>query len=164
MLKKIFRYLGVILGLLTCLPMFVTTWNLVLEDTTIAEYKLFDKVGDAEKLFFGDKFQQIWLTLLQIIVIVALVVAVVLAVVYILNDLKVIKAQKFEKLLSVVLLLLAIAGLVVVVIGSFTNVNKFLTANYILLGGVGAWHFAVFGILGGIFAMIGACDKAKKRK
>ena len=96
MVKKIFRYLGLVLGALTCLPIFIATWNFFtkVNDKQVGDpvaFKLFESTADAGKLM-GDNYQGFWFTLFQILIVVILVLAVVMIAVYVLNDIGVIKA------------------------------------------------------------------------
>lgn len=171
MLKKIFRYLGLVLGALTCLPIFTATWNYVVtngdKSEVLESYNLFDKFGEVAKKALGDKFAPFWFTLFQTLVVVMVVLAVVMLVVYILNDLGVLKAQKLEKLLSVVMVVLGILALVVVLIATVANkveVKLISTTVYGIGGAVMAWLAPVFAVVGGALACYGANDKAKKKK
>ena len=171
MLKKIFRYLGLVLGLLTCLPIFTTTWNYVVtngdKSEVVETYKLFDKFGDVAKGFLGDKFAPFWFTLFQILVIVMVVIAVVMLVVYLLNDLGVIKAQKLEKLLSVIMVIVGILALVTVLIATLSNkveVKVLTTTVYGISGALMAWLAPAFAVVGGVLACVCASEKAKKKK
>lgn len=174
MVKKVIKYIGLVLGALTCLPMFVATWNYAIsvngEKSDPITYKLFDKVGTIEKTALGDHFSQFWLTLFQILVVVALVVAVLLIVVSVLDDLGVLKLQKVEKLLALVLAVVGLVALITVVIASIVNKNtiEVLTVKtvYGISGAVGAWLASVFAVVGGalVYCGVEAKKKSKKKK
>ncbi len=170
MLKKISRYLGLVLGALTCLPLFVETWKYMVKvrgnSGQTSSYKAFDEIGSVAKIALGDNFSQFWLTLFGILTIVALVIAVVMIVVYVLDDLGVLKAQGLEKLLASLLTVVGIIALINVVICMLVNRRnvKDLETVYGLYGAVGAWLMPVFAIVGGGMAMYGVSTKSKKKK
>lgn len=175
MLKKVFRYLGLVLGALVCLPFFTTTWKYFVTTNGEAigdgvKYNLFDEFGKIETLALGDSYKEFWFTLFKILVIVALVVAVVLLVVYLLDDLKVLKLQKIEKVLAGLLVVVGLLMLVNVVIASIANKNvvEVLTVKtvYGITGSLGAWLSSAFAIVGGLLASYGAgkVSKGKKKK
>ena len=174
-MKKIFKYLGAVLGCLSCLALFVAPFALVVgsnvsKSTASEEYGLFADLSGLSDLYklAGENFQPFWVTLFQIAVIVATTIAVVMLVVYILNDLGVIKAKKVEKLLSTLLIVVGIVGLVAVALCTMLNTytvealtvkttTKFIAT---LLG----WLVPVFAIAGGIVANLCADAKTKKKK
>lgn len=170
MVKKVIKYIGLVLGALTCLPMFVATWNYAIsvngEKSDPITYKLFDKVGTIEKTALGDHFSQFWLTLFQILVVVALVVAVLLIVVSVLDDLGVLKLQKVEKLLALVLAVVGLVALITVVVASIVNKNTIGVFVYGISGAVGAWLASVFAVVGGalVYCGVEAKKKSKKKK
>lgn len=170
MLKKLFRYLGVGLGLLTCLPLFLANvWTFATKSSlgnSSADYKLFDDFAGVETALAitNTEFASFFVTLLQIVVILAVVLAVLLMVVYILNDLGILKAQKFEKLIAVLLLVVVIVGLLAVLLSTIINKGSLGDSTGALVGGTGAWLFVVFGAVGAILAMLGASEPKKSRK
>ena len=167
------KYLGAVLGCLTCLPLFVAPFVLVaksgITDKTSSEtYGLFaDLSGLADGYKMYDKtFQSFWVTLFQIAVIVALVVAVVMLVVYILNDLGVLKLQKLEKVLATVLLVVGVVALVDIILCSLLNVatGEITKTTISFVGSFVGWLVPAFAILGGIFGIAGAGQKTKKKR
>lgn len=170
MLKKISRYLGLILGALTCLPLFVETWKYMVKvggnSGQTSTYKAFDEIGTIAKIALGDNFSQFWLTLFSILTIIALVIAVIMIVVYILDDLGVLKAQGIEKFLAVCLIAVGIIALINVVICMLVNKKSIKDTEtvYGIYGAVGAWLMPVFAVVGGGMAMYGVSTKSKKKK
>jgi len=177
MLKKLFKYLGAVLGVLTCLPLFVAPFALVSSSTLTSKtssqaFALFEDLSGVKDLYsLADKtFGSFWVTLFQIAVIVALVLAVFLLVVMLLNDLKVAKAEKVEKLLATLLLVVGIVALVSIALLSFTNVIKTQglgqTATTKFVGSSIGWLMPLLVIGIEIHAMLGASNakKSKKRK
>jgi len=175
MLKKVFKYLGLVLGLLTCLPLFVAPFalvgnNSVTNSSSSESYKLFADFDGLKNLYkLADKtFASFWVTLFQIAVIAALVVAVVMLVVYLFNDLGVVKAQKLEKLLAAVLVVVGIVALIAIALCSLTNVITTqigsVKATTKFVGSVIGWLTPVFAIVGGALANYGSQGKSKKKK
>ena len=168
MVKKVLRYLGVVLGLLTCLPLFVAPFALVAKSSlgeSSTAVKLFEELDGVKLSFklFGEDFQTIWITIFQIAVIVALVIAVVMLVVYLLDDLKVIKAQKIEKLLATLLIIVGIVALVSVALCSILNLVSKNNTSLVFTGSVLGWLLPVFAIVGGILASMSVGKKSKKK-
>ena len=174
-MKKIFKYLGAILGVLTGLALFVAPFAFSVKnsasDKAVSEtYGLFADVSDFADVYkLADKtFQSFWITLFQIAVVVALAIAVVMLVVYVLNDMGVLKAQKLEKTLATLLLVVGLVGLVAIALCSVLNTFKsegFVTTTTTSFGGtLIGWLTPVFALVGGLLAYLCADKKAKKKR
>ena len=176
MVKKVLKYVGLVLGVLTFLPLVVAPFvykakvaNVAADDTSV---KLFEEL-DAFELLVKD-FSPFWITLIRVMVIVALVVAVLLLVVSVLNDLKVVKLQNVEKLLALALAVVGVVALLVVLINQFVNssyettevLGKELTSGSGLVANLIGWLFPVFAVAGGalVYTSVEAPKKGKKKK
>ena len=176
MVKKVLKYVGLVLGVLTFLPLVVAPFvykakvaNVAADDASV---KLFEDLEGFDLLV--KDFSPFWITLTKILVVVALVVAVALLVVSVLNDLKVLKLQNVEKLLAVVLAVVGVVALVTLLINQFVNSNyetvealgKKLTSGSGLVANFIGWLFPVFAIAGGalVYTSVEAPKKGKKRK
>ena len=171
--KKIVKYFGIILGLMSFLPLLVApfVYNIVIAGkTTGTDVKLFEEL-DGFKVLVKD-FQPFWITLFKILVIAMVVVAVLLLLVSILYDLKIVKNNAIEKFLASILAILGIITLVVVVINLFVN-NNITTTEVLgnkvksgsgLIANVIGWLAPVFAIGGGALAYYGANEKSTKKK
>jgi len=176
MAKKVLKYIGLVLGVLTFLPLVVAPFvykakvaNVASDDTSV---KLFEDLEGFEILV--KDFNPFWITLVRILVIVALVAAVLLLVVSVVNDLKVAKLQNVEKLLALVLAVVGVVALVAVVINQFANSNyetaevlgKELTTGSSLVANLIGWLFPVFAVVGGalVYTSVESPKKGKKKK
>lgn len=176
MVKKVLKYVGLVLGVLTFLPLVVAPFvykakvaNVAADDTSV---KLFEDLEGFEILV--KDFSPFWITLVRILVIAALVVAVLLLVVSVVNDLKVAKLQNVEKLLALVLAVVGVVALLAVVINQFANshyetaevLGKELTTGSGLVANLIGWLFPVFAVAGGalVYTSVEAPKKGKKRK
>lgn len=179
MLKKVLKYVGLVLGILTALPLVVAPFMYKVKVANIAgdptNVKLFEDL-DGFKYLVKD-FNPFWINLFKVLVFVALAVAVVLLLVSLLDDLKVLKLQKVEKLLASVLAVVGVVALVVVLINQFVNssyettevLGKKVTSGSGFTANLVGWLFPVFALVGGL--LTSACiqegkssKKSKKRK
>jgi hypothetical protein len=174
-MNKILRYLGVIMGCLSCLALFVAPFGLVVtsgltKSSSSEGYGLFADLSGVDTVYktANKTFQPFWITVFQIAVITTLVVSAIMLLVYILNDLGVLKVKKIEKLLSVVLIVAGAIALVSIagcsIFNTFSVEIATVKTTTKFVGSLLGWLVSVFAILGGILAGVDSGKKGKKKK
>ena len=175
MLKKVLKYIGLAVGLLTGLPLLVAplVYTLKIANASTSEtVGLFEDLEDMEALV--KDFNPFWIVALRVLVIMALAVAVITLVVAILDDLKVLKLQNVEKVLAVSLLVIGLLAVITLLVNQFTNSNfettevfgSKVTNGSSIVANVMGWLFPIFALAsaGLVFATVDSKKKSKKRK
>ena len=175
MLKKVLKYVGLVLAICTGLPLVVAPLVYtvkVLGNSDSSAFGLFEDLDGMEILV--KDFNPFWIHALQVLVITCFALACVMLVLALLNDLKVLKLQKIEKLLATVLMVVGTVALITVIINQFANshyeaaevAGKDVGSGSGLVANVLGWLFPVFALVGSglVFAMVDTKKKSKKRK
>ena len=173
MLKKILKYIGITLAILSGLPLVVSPLVYTAKAAGVGsstDFSLFEDLEGME-VFIKD-FNPFWIHAMQVLVIISFVIACSMLVLALLNDLKVLKLQNVEKLLAVILTVVGVLALGTVVINQFVNSyfntdlgEKFATGSS-LVANVWGWLFPIFAMVGAVlvFVTIETKKKSKKRK
>jgi len=173
MLKKVLKYVGLTLAILTGLPLVVAPLlfkSRIAYTTSETEFGLFDDLEGME--FLVKDFNPFWIHAIQVMVVISFALACVMLVIALLNDFKVLKLQKVEKLLATVLMTIGLLALICVTVNQFVNshyeTDEFLdmTTGSGLVANVLGWLFPFFAMIGAglIYVTVESKKQTKKRK
>jgi len=169
MLKKVLKYIGITLALLSGLPLVVSPLVYTRKAAGVSsstDFSLFEDLEGME-VFIKD-FNPFWIHAMQVLVIISFVIACSMLVLALLNDLKVLKLQNVEKLLAVILTVVGVLALGTVVINQFVNsyFGEKFAIGASLVANVWGWLFPIFAMIGAVlvFVTIEIKKKSKKRK
>jgi len=175
MLKKVLKYIGITLALLSGLPLVVSPLVYTRKAAGVSsstDFSLFEDLEGME-VFIKD-FNPFWIHALQVLIIAAFAVAAGLLVIALLNDLNVFSLRGLEKILATIVSVIGVVMLVALIINQFANANfettEFLGKEVKTGAGLGAnvmgWLTPIFAIIGGglAYATVETKKKAKKKK